>query len=218
MAGTGARPIARMRQHSARRQSVILFQPPGIRARAAFATTAGLRSSRCDHYCRNQAQHHLRRHHRDSQRPASRRQCPPAAPQYMLPVGLRTEQQLGAGAGALPAGAKPRIDRDTTSVVKARWSSIREFTGGSACILIGTQMRKAITGRHAGGVADVVMALFRRFSFGGNAAQLYTQFGRAGRAGKQGEVVLQTQSSIPCCKRYRMLLLFASRRRRNANA
>ncbi len=90
-----------------------------------------------------------------------------------------------------------RIDRDTTSRKGALEQQLAEVHRGGARILIGTQM--LAKGHHFPDVTlvallDVDGALFSAdFRSAERFAQLYTQVaGRAGRAGKQGEVVLQT--------------------------
>ena len=100
-----------------------------------------------------------------------------------------------------------RIDRDTTSRKGALEQQLAEVHRGGARILIGTQM--LAKGHHFPDVTlvallDVDGALFSAdFRSAERFAQLYTQVaGRAGRAGKQGEVVLQTHHrNILCCKR-----------------
>ncbi len=90
-----------------------------------------------------------------------------------------------------------RIDRDTTSRKGALEEHLAAVHRGGARILIGTQM--LAKGHHFPDVTlvsllDVDGALFSAdFRSAERFAQLYTQVsGRAGRAGKQGEVILQT--------------------------
>ncbi|SUH25804.1 primosomal protein replication factor [Salmonella enterica subsp. enterica] len=115
----------------------------------------------------------------------------------MLPVGLGTEQLEQVLAPFFPGVPISRIDRDTTSRKGALEQHLAEVHRGGARILIGTQM--LAKGHHFPDVTlvallDVDGALFSAdFRSAERFAQLYTQVsGRAGRAGKQGEVVLQT--------------------------
>jgi primosomal protein N' (replication factor Y) len=115
----------------------------------------------------------------------------------MVPVGLGTEQLEQTLAPFFPGVAISRIDRDTTSRKGALEQQLAEVHRGGARILIGTQM--LAKGHHFPDVTlvallDVDGALFSAdFRAAERFAQLYTQVaGRAGRAGKQGEVVLQT--------------------------
>ncbi|MHA6497909.1 helicase-related protein, partial [Escherichia coli] len=148
------------------------------------------------YYTLHQAQQHLRCHHCDSQRPVPR-QCPSCGSTHLVPVGLGTEQLEQTLAPLFPGVPISRIDRDTTSRKGALEQQLAEVHRGGARILIGTQM--LAKGHHFPDVTlvallDVDGALFSAdFRSAERFAQLYTQVaGRAGRAGKQGEVVLQT--------------------------
>ena len=112
-------------------------------------------------------------------------------------MGLGTEQLEQTLAPLFPGVPISRIDRDTTSRKGALEQQLAEVHRGGARILIGTQM--LAKGHHFPDVTlvallDVDGALFSAdFRSAERFAQLYTQVaGRAGRAGKQGEVVLQT--------------------------
>ncbi|CAO95168.1 primosomal protein N' [Erwinia tasmaniensis] len=152
---------------------------------------------RCDrYYTLHQHQRQLRCHHCDSQRPIPH-QCPQCGSTHLVPVGLGTEQ-LELNLGELfPGVPLTRIDRDTTSRKGALEQQLAEVHRGGARLLVGTQM--LAKGHHFPDVTlvsllDVDGALFSAdFRSAERFAQLYTQVaGRAGRAGKQGEVVLQT--------------------------
>lgn len=152
---------------------------------------------RCDrYYTLHQNQRQLRCHHCDSQRPVPH-QCPQCGSTHLVPVGLGTEQ-LEHNLGELfPGVPLTRIDRDTTSRKGALEQQLAEVHRGGARILVGTQM--LAKGHHFPDVTlvsllDVDGALFSAdFRSAERFAQLYVQVaGRAGRAGKQGEVLLQT--------------------------
>ncbi|OON38482.1 primosomal protein N' [Izhakiella australiensis] len=152
---------------------------------------------RCDHYYTlHQHQRQLRCHHCDSQRQVPH-QCPQCGSTQLMPVGLGTEQLEQNLTSLFPGVAISRIDRDTTSRKGALEQQLAEVHRGGARILVGTQM--LAKGHHFPDVTlvsllDVDGALFSAdFRSAERFAQLYTQVaGRAGRAGKQGEVLLQT--------------------------
>ena len=152
---------------------------------------------RCDHYYTvHLAQRHIRCHHCDSQRPIPH-QCPSCGSTHLVPVGLGTEQLEQSLGPLFPGVPLSRIDRDTTSRKGALEKHLEDVHRGGARILIGTQM--LAKGHHFPDVTlvallDVDSALFSAdFRSAERFAQLYTQVsGRAGRAGKQGEVILQT--------------------------
>ena len=152
---------------------------------------------RCDHYYTfHQHQRHLRCHHCDSQRPVPH-QCPQCGSTHLVSVGVGTEQLEQELAPLFPDTPITRIDRDTTSRKGALEQHLADIHRGEARILIGTQM--LAKGHHFPDVTlvallDVDGALFSAdFRSAERFAQLYTQVsGRAGRAGKQGEVLLQT--------------------------
>lgn len=152
---------------------------------------------RCDRYY-TLHQHHrqLRCHHCDSQRPIPN-QCPQCGSTHLVPVGLGTEQLEQNLGEHFPGVPLSRIDRDTTSRKGALEQHLADVHRGGARILVGTQM--LAKGHHFPDVTlvsllDVDGALFSAdFRSAERFAQLYTQVaGRAGRAGKQGEVMLQT--------------------------
>ncbi|WP_067709410.1 MULTISPECIES: primosomal protein N' [unclassified Erwinia] len=152
---------------------------------------------RCDrYYTLHQHHHQLRCHHCDSQRPVPN-QCPQCGSTQLVPVGLGTEQLEHNLTARFPGVPLSRIDRDTTSRKGALEQHLADVHRGGARILVGTQM--LAKGHHFPDVTlvsllDVDGALFSAdFRSAERFAQLYTQVaGRAGRAGKQGEVVLQT--------------------------
>jgi primosomal protein N' (replication factor Y) len=198
-AGLSPALINRMRQHLQAGNQVILFLNRRGFAPALICHDCGwiAECPRCDHYYTlHQAQHQLRCHHCDSQRQVPR-QCPSCGSTHLTPVGLGTEQLEQALTPLFPAVPISRVDRDTTSRKGALEQHLADVHRGGARILIGTQM--LAKGHHFPDVTlvallDVDGALFSAdFRAAERFAQLYTQVsGRAGRAGKQGEVVLQT--------------------------
>ena len=198
-AGLAPALLASMRQHLQANNQVILFLNRRGFAPALLCHDCGwiAECPRCDHYYTlHQSTHQLRCHHCDSQRPVPR-QCPQCGSTHTVPVGLGTEQLEQTLAPLFPGVPLSRIDRDTTSRKGALEQHLAEVHRGGARILIGTQM--LAKGHHFPDVTlvallDVDGALFSAdFRSAERFAQLYIQVaGRAGRAGKQGEVILQT--------------------------
>lgn len=152
---------------------------------------------RCDHYYTvHQKTRQLRCHHCDSKLPVSY-QCLQCGSTQLIPVGVGTEQIEEALLSKFPNVPVTRIDRDTTAPKGSLELFLSQVNSGGERILIGTQM--LAKGHHFPEVTLVSLlnvdgALFSRdFRAAERFAQLYTQVsGRAGRAGKQGEVLLQT--------------------------
>ncbi|CAK9886997.1 MAG: Primosomal protein N' [Candidatus Erwinia impunctatus] len=152
---------------------------------------------RCErYYTLHQHQHQLRCHHCDSQRPVPQ-QCPVCGSTHLVPVGTGTEQLESQLPALFPDVPISRIDRDTTRRKGALEQHLADVHQGGKRLLVGTQM--LAKGHHFPDVTlvallDVDGALFSAdFRAAERFAQLYTQVaGRAGRAGKQGEVILQT--------------------------
>lgn len=171
-----------MRQHLQADNQVILFLNRRGFAPALLCHDCGwiAECPRCDsYYTLHQAQHHLRCHHCDSQRPIPR-QCPSCGSTHLVPVGLGTEQLEQALAPMFPDVPISRIDRDTTSRKGALEQYLADVHRGGARILIGTQM--LAKGHHFPDVTtvsllDVDGALFSAdFRSAERFAQLYTQF------------------------------------------
>ncbi|OZI13774.1 primosomal protein N' [Sodalis-like symbiont of Philaenus spumarius] len=197
--GLSAPLLEKMREHLQAGNQVILFLNRRGFAPALLCHECGWIAAcqRCDHYYTlHQHQRQLRCHHCDSQRPLPH-QCPQCGSTHLVAVGLGTEQ-LEAALTALFLGVPvTRIDHDTTARKGALEDYLAQVQRGGARILIGTQM--LAKGHHFPDVTlvsllDVDGALFSGdFRAAERFAQLYTQVaGRAGRAGKQGEVLLQT--------------------------
>jgi len=191
--------IQRVRKHLDAGNQVILFLNRRGFAPALLCHDCGwiAECTRCDsYYTLHQGQHQLRCHHCDSQR-AIPQQCPQCGSTHLIPVGMGTEQLEHVLAPLFPDVPISRIDRDTTSRKGALEKQLEEVHRGGARLLIGTQM--LAKGHHFPDVTlvallDVDGALFSAdFRAAERFAQLYIQVsGRAGRAGKQGEVLLQT--------------------------
>ena len=191
--------IGKMRQHLQANNQVLLFLNRRGYSPTLLCHDCGwiAECQRCErYYTLHQYQRQLRCHHCDSQRPVPN-QCPQCGSTHLLPVGIGTEQLEEHLSTLFPNVPVSRIDRDTTSRKGALEQHLADVHRGGARILVGTQM--LAKGHHFPDVTlvallDVDGALFSAdFRAAERFAQLYTQVaGRAGRAGKQGEVLLQT--------------------------
>ncbi|HHL2676034.1 TPA: primosomal protein N' [Yersinia enterocolitica] len=191
--------LKRIKAHLQADNQVILFLNRRGYAPALLCHECGwiAECQRCDHYYTlHQNYRQLRCHHCDSQHPVPQ-QCPKCGSTHLVSVGVGTEQLENELAPLFPDTPITRIDRDTTSRKGSLEQHLADVHQGGARILIGTQM--LAKGHHFPDVTlvallDVDGALFSAdFRSAERFAQLYTQVsGRAGRAGKQGEVILQT--------------------------
>lgn len=198
-AGLAPALIGKMREHLRADNQVLLFLNRRGYSPTLLCHDCGwiAECQRCErYYTLHQQQRQLRCHHCDSQRPLPH-QCPQCGSTHLLPVGVGTEQLEEQLAALFPDVPVSRIDRDTTSRKGALEAHLAAVHRGGARILVGTQM--LAKGHHFPDVTlvsllDVDAALFSAdFRAAERFAQLYTQVaGRAGRAGKQGEVLLQT--------------------------
>lgn len=153
--------------------------------------------ARCERYFTlHLAQRQLQCHHCYSQRRMPQ-QCPRCGSDQLLPLGTGTEQLECTLHGLFPDIPISRIDRDTTRRKGELEQHLEQIQQGGTRILVGTQM--LAKGHHFPDVTLVALlnvdsALFSPdFRATEHFAQLYTQVaGRAGRASKQGEVLLQT--------------------------
>ncbi|PIJ49908.1 primosomal protein N' [Erwinia sp. OLTSP20] len=197
--GLSPQLTGKMTQHLQAGNQVLLFLNRRGYSPALMCHECGwiAECQRCDHYYTlHHHQRQLRCHHCDSQRQVPH-QCPQCGSTQLMPVGLGTEQLEHHLTSLFPGVAISRIDRDTTSRKGALEQQLADVHRGGARILVGTQM--LAKGHHFPDVTlvsllDVDGALFSAdFRSAERFAQLYTQVaGRAGRAGKQGEVLLQT--------------------------
>lgn len=152
---------------------------------------------RCDRpYTYHHKQHKLSCHHCDTPR-AVPQQCPKCGSTHLVPIGFGTEQLEKRLEILFPNIKISRIDRDTVSKKGALNNYLQDIQQGGAHILVGTQI--LAKGHHFPdvtlvGIIDVDGALFSSdFRATERFAQIYTQVsGRAGRATKAGEVILQT--------------------------
>lgn len=191
--------LKRMQHHLKDGNQVMLFLNRRGYAPALLCHECGwiAECQRCNqYYTFHQNQQHLRCHHCDSQRLVSQK-CLQCGSTHLLSVGIGTEQLENGLESLFPKTPITRIDRDTTRRKGSLEQYLADIHRGESRILIGTQM--LAKGHHFPNVTlvallDVDGALFSAdFRSAEHFAQLYTQVsGRAGRAGKRGEVLLQT--------------------------
>lgn len=144
----------------------------------------------------HQHQRVMRCHHCSMQKPVPR-QCGECGSTHLVTTGLGTEQLEETLKARFPDYGITRIDRDSTARKGKLEQHLSDIQQGKSQILIGTQM--LAKGHHFPDVTLVALinvdsSLFSvDFRAEERLAQLYVQVaGRAGRAEKQGEVVLQT--------------------------
>lgn len=138
----------------------------------------------------------LRCHHCGSERPVET-QCPKCQSSELSPVGAGTERLEETLQKQFADVGIARIDRDTTRRKGALQSLLDSVHDGTSRILVGTQM--LAKGHHFPdvtlvGIVDVDQGLFSAdFRAPERMAQLIVQVaGRAGRADKPGQVLIQT--------------------------
>ncbi len=155
------------------------------------------RCERCDaHMTMHQQSRRQRCHHCGSERPLPRI-CPECGSSELIPVGYGTERVEEALGSHFPDVPVLRIDRDTTRRKGAMQQMLEQIAEGSPRILVGTQM--LAKGHHFPnltlvGLLDADYGLFSAdFRAAERLGQLVLQVaGRAGRAERPGEVLIQT--------------------------
>lgn len=198
-AGLSDRLLAMMKQHLEQGNQVMLFLNRRGFASVLLCHECGWMCE-CDAcekpYTYHQKQKILRCHHCSSQRVIPR-QCGHCGSTNLITTGVGTEQLEQVLSEQFPTYQISRIDRDSTARKGALENHLNDIREGKSQILIGTQM--LAKGHHFPNVTLVAIvnvdsALFSTdFRAEERLAQLYVQVaGRAGRAEKQGEVVLQT--------------------------
>jgi primosomal protein N' (replication factor Y) len=197
--GLSALLLNAMRRHLAAGGQVLLFLNRRGYAPTLLCHDCGwvAKCKRCDaHMTLFAGQRRLRCHHCGAERPADPA-CPECASTELRPVGAGTERLEESLRRQFPDTGIARIDRDTTRRKGAMQSLLDSVHDGSSRILIGTQM--LAKGHHFPevtlvGMVDVDQGLFSAdFRATERMAQLIVQVaGRAGRAEKKGQVLIQT--------------------------
>ena len=191
--------LNKMEEHLQKGNQVLLFLNRRGFAPVLFCHDCGWIST-CSHcekpYTYHKHQRVLRCHHCASQKPIPM-QCGNCGSTHLITTGLGTEQLEETLQKRFPQYGITRIDRDSTTRKGTLESHLKDIRQGKSQILIGTQM--LAKGHHFPDVTLVALinvdnALFSvDFRAEERLAQLYIQVsGRAGRAEKQGEVILQT--------------------------
>ncbi|OAB61899.1 hypothetical protein AY599_07085 [Leptolyngbya valderiana BDU 20041] len=152
---------------------------------------------RCSaHLTWHQSGQRLQCHHCGASRPQPRR-CPDCGDPNLRPLGAGTERLEELLKERFPGRAVHRVDRDQLTGKNDFERLLNDVRDGTPCILVGTQM--LAKGHHLPGVTlsavlDVDTALFSAdFRAPERLGQVVHQVaGRAGRAERPGEFVLQT--------------------------
>ena len=144
----------------------------------------------------HQSPAHLHCHHCNSQRPLDKH-CPKCQGTDLRPLGAGTERTEEYLNERFPDFPVLRIDRESMSRKKAMQQMMETIQSAQPCILVGTQM--LAKGHHFPDVTLVAIldadgGLFSAdFRGPERMAQMITQVaGRAGRAEKPGQVIIQT--------------------------
>ncbi|WP_298441042.1 primosomal protein N' [uncultured Ferrimonas sp.] len=198
-AGMSPAMIERLKHHLHAGNQVMLFLNRRGFAPALLCHECGHlhECNNCDaFYTIHQGANMVQCHHCGSMRGIPR-QCPDCGSTQLFTRGVGTEQLEQALARLFPDYKAVRIDRDSTSRKGSLDAKLEQIRSGEVQILVGTQM--LAKGHHFPdvtfvGLLDVDSALFSAdFRAAERLAQLYIQVaGRAGRASKAGEVMLQT--------------------------
>jgi primosomal protein N' (replication factor Y) len=198
--GLSARLIEAIRETLSRGEQVLLFVN-----RRGFAPVMTCHACGWTATCRHcdtrlvthQGEGVLRCHHCGFQQ-TSGNACPDCGSRELLLMGLGTERVEEALCRIFPKAKTIRIDRDTTRRKGQLETYLDSVHAGETDILIGTQM--LAKGHHFPqvtlvGILDVDAGLFSSdFRASERTAQLILQVaGRAGRAERQGQVLLQTR-------------------------
>ncbi len=197
--GLSAPLIAQMRRHLNAGNQVMLFLNRRGFSPALMCHECGwiAECKRCDaFYTYHQTSKEVRCHHCGSQQPVLH-QCQGCGSTQLQSVGVGTEQLEHQLEQLFPEFKTIRIDRDSTRRKGSLEAALESIRKQEYQILIGTQM--LAKGHHFPDVTlvaliDVDGSLYSSdFRASERLAQLFIQVaGRAGRASKPGEVVLQT--------------------------
>jgi primosomal protein N' (replication factor Y) len=197
--GLSAALVNAMRRHLEADGQVLLFLNRRGYAPTLLCHACGwvAKCKRCDaHMTLFAGQRRLRCHHCGAERVAEPA-CPECKATELIPVGAGTERLEERLRQEFPDVGIARIDRDTTRRKGAMQSLLDGVHDGSSRILVGTQM--LAKGHHFPnvtlvGMVDVDQGLFSAdFRGPERMAQLIVQVaGRAGRAERRGQVLIQT--------------------------
>lgn len=197
--GLSPQLIDLMGKHLAKNNQVILFLNRRGYAPVLMCHECGylVQCPHCDaFYTYHKSANYLHCHHCTSTLPVPK-QCPDCGSTQLIATGIGTEQLEETLNTLFPDYPTIRIDRDNTRKKESFNQYLEDINQGKYKILLGTQM--LAKGHHFPDVTlvaliDVDGALFcNDFRASERLAQLFTQVaGRAGRAEKKGQVLLQT--------------------------
>ncbi|WP_299661500.1 primosomal protein N' [uncultured Psychromonas sp.] len=197
--GLSPQLIELMQQHLDKNNQVILFLNRRGYAPVLMCHECGwlAKCDRCDaFYTYHKSANYLHCHHCMATHPVPE-QCHDCGSTNLHSTGVGTEQLEETLTQLFPDHKTVRIDRDNTRKKDSFNEYLNEINSGKYKILLGTQM--LAKGHHFPDVTlvalvDVDGALFSNdFRASERLGQLFTQVaGRAGRAEKKGQVVLQT--------------------------
>lgn len=197
--GMSAPLFARIDRHLQQGGQVLLFLNRRGYAPALLCHDCGwvAHCRRCDaHLTYHAAQRRLRCHHCGSEQPLPSR-CGECAGTELHPVGQGTERVEDVLRARYPGVDVERIDRDATRRRGSLEDKLERVHSGSARLLVGTQM--LAKGHHfphvtLAGILNADQGLFSAdFRASERMAQMILQVaGRAGRADRPGEVIIQT--------------------------
>jgi len=191
--------LAKIKQHLDQQGQVLLFINRRGFAPLLMCHDCGwtTKCQRCDaHMTFHKRRNQLHCHHCGSQRPAPEN-CEECGSDNILAIGAGTERIEHFLQERFPETRVSRIDRDTTRNKGTLQEKLEKAHSGESGILVGTQM--LAKGHDFPNITlvcvlDTDQALFSAdFRAAEHLAQLITQVsGRAGRAKKPGEVLIQT--------------------------
>ena len=197
--GLSPQLIDLMKQHLGKGNQVILFLNRRGYAPVLICHECGwlAKCERCDaFFTYHKSANYLHCHHCMATHPVPQ-QCHDCGSTNLHSTGVGTEQLEETLKQLLPEYPTIRIDRDNTRKKDSFNEYLNDINAGKYKILLGTQM--LAKGHHFPDVTlvalvDVDGALFSNdFRASERLGQLFTQVaGRAGRAEKKGQVVLQT--------------------------
>lgn len=191
--------LSKIKQHLDKQGQVLLFINRRGFAPLLMCHDCGWTThcQRCDaHMTYHKRRNQLHCHHCGSQRPAPEL-CDTCGSTNILAIGAGTERIEHFLQAHFPDTKVNRIDRDTTRNKGSLEEKLAQAHSGETGILVGTQMLAKghdFPNVTLVAVLDTDQALFSAdFRASEHLAQLVTQVsGRAGRAEKAGEVVIQT--------------------------
>jgi len=191
--------LTRVKQHLQQNGQILLFINRRGFAPLLMCHDCGWTTNcqRCDaHMTYHKRHHQLQCHHCGAQRRAPET-CEDCGGSNILAIGTGTERVEQYLQETFPETQVSRIDRDTTRKKGSLQEKLEKARSGESGILVGTQM--LAKGHDFPNITlvcilDTDQALFSAdFRAAEHLAQLITQVsGRAGRAEKAGEVMIQT--------------------------